>query len=143
MKTQVYKRILQELTTGELTKIEQAIVDVLLEHPEGRTRQQLVMDVFGVPARPNINNDTSDRKNREAIASLFDKGYPILSNSGEAGYRMDWNEDAIRPMVAEWESRISELRNKVNTGEAMIRKIAQLKLIETASNRDLVQGAML
>jgi hypothetical protein len=143
MKTQVYKRILQELTTGELTKIEQTIVDVLLEHPEGRTRQQLVMDVFGVPARPNINNDTRDRKNREAIASLFDKGYPILSNSGEAGYRMDWNEDSILPMIAEWESRISELRNKVNAGEAMIRKIAQLKLIETASNRDLVQGAML
>ena len=38
---------------------------------------------------------------------------PIVSSSGEAGYRLDTSPDAIENMVLEWESRIAHLQQKV------------------------------
>jgi hypothetical protein len=108
----VYDNLLAELNAGELTIIERRVFDALKSFPVGLRRQQLVAIVFNelTPAGGMNNNNTKDRKVRKAIESLRGRLVPIVSSSGEAGYRLDISEDGRRAMVRELISR----RNKLN-----------------------------
>jgi hypothetical protein len=120
--TEVYEQLLKELKV-ELDDLEKSVFNALSKNPDGLTRPQLVAIVFREvrPARV-MNNDTKDRKVRKAIESLRQKGVPILSTSGKAGYRLDVSEKGKRAMLAELISR----RNKI---DLLIAKIKNMKSI--------------
>jgi len=112
--TPQYDRILEELAAGELPELERKVIDLLRLHPEGLTRYGLLSEIYGAgdayAARSRgLNNSSSDRKIREAISSLREKGICIVSSSGEAGYRLDTSPEAVRAMVNEWQSRVDRL----------------------------------
>jgi hypothetical protein len=60
-----------------------------------------------------LGSDPNDRKNRKGIEDLRNRLIPIVSSSGEAGYRLDTSPEAIGNMVLEWESHIAHLQQKV------------------------------
>ena len=112
-RTPQYQKLLSELESGELNEIERKILEALLKTPKGLTRQGLIRIVFSVEPQRNLSNDPHDRKIRKGIESLRNRLIPIVSSSGEAGYRLDTSPDAIENMVMEWESRIAHLQQKV------------------------------
>lgn len=111
--TPEYEKLLVELNAGELPVIERKILEVLCQAPKGLTRRGLVRIVFCQEARTNLGNDTKDRKIRKAIESLRNRGIPILSNSGKAGYNLDTDPKNIECMIRELESRIMHLQKRV------------------------------
>ena len=111
--TPQYEKLLVELNAGELPVIERKILEVLCQAPKGLTRRGLVRIVFGQEACTNLGNDTKDRKIRKAIESLRNRGIPILSNSGQAGYKLDTDPEHIECMVRELKSRIMHLQQRV------------------------------
>ena len=111
--TPEYEKLLVELNAGELPVIERNILDALCQAPKGLTRRGLVRIVFGQEARTNLGNDTKDRKIRKAIESLRNRGVPILSNSGRAGYKLDSDPENIECMIRELKSRIIHLQQRV------------------------------
>lgn len=113
-RTPQYERLLVELNAGELPIIERKILDVFCQAPKGLTRRGLVRIVFGQEARTNLGNDTKDRKIRKAIESLRNRGVPILSNSGKAGYKLDTDPENIECMIRELKSRIIQLQQRVD-----------------------------
>lgn len=127
--TPQYARVLGELQV-ELPTLEKKVLAILTKNPNtSKTRSQLVRRVYGVSPRKDINNDQRDRKIRTAIQNLRANLVPILSNSGEAGYRLDTSPDAIDAMIAEWESRIAKLRKQVKRAKQFYnRKDKQLPL---------------
>lgn len=96
-------------------------------YPEGRTRRELILDVFHVeiPETEDLNNNPMDRKIRKTIAKMFDDLIPIVSSSGSAGYRLDLSEDTIRHMIAEWQRRREQYARKIERGERLILRIRQ------------------
>jgi len=112
-RTAQYQKLLNELESGELNEIERKILEALLKAPKGLTRQGLIGIVFTVESQRNLGNDPHDRKICKGIESLRNRLIPIVSSSGEAGYRLDTSPDAIENMVLEWESRIAHLQQKV------------------------------
>jgi hypothetical protein len=69
--------------------------------------------VFGEEPGNNLSNDTRDRKIRKGIEHLRNLGFPIVSTSGKAGYKLDTNPQHIEDMIREWESRITHLQHRV------------------------------
>jgi hypothetical protein len=112
-RTPQYQQLLSELESGELNEIERKILEALMKAPKGLTRQGLIRIVFGIEPRENLGSDPNDRKIRKGIESLRNRLIPIVSSSGEAGYRLDTSPDTIENMVMEWESRIAHLQQKV------------------------------
>lgn len=112
-RTPQYQKLLNELESGELTEIERKILEALLKAPNGLTRQGLIRIVFGVEPQRNLANDPHDRKIRKGIESLRNRMIPIISSSGEAGYRLDTSPEAVENMIRELESRIAHLQQKV------------------------------
>jgi hypothetical protein len=113
MITKQYEQILEELEAGERNSIARAIFKALQTNPTGLTRPQLIALIFQRQPKPNLNNDSGDRKIRDTIASMRDRMIPIVSTSGEAGYRLDDSDDARRAMLAEWISRRNSLNDKI------------------------------
>jgi hypothetical protein len=113
-RTLQYEKLLTELSTGELPVIERKILEVLCQPPKGLTCRRLVRIVFGQEARTNLGNDTKDRKICKAIESLRNRGVPILSNSGKAGYKQDTDPENIECMIRELKSRIMHLQQRVD-----------------------------
>ncbi len=110
-RTDVYESILQELANGELEELEVKVFHFLRRvYPAALTRYDLLECIFGY--RPdedeNLNNNTDDRKIRTAIASMFEKGVPIVSTSGGAGYHIDID-------LSKWADVISELEGRKKT----------------------------
>jgi len=132
MTSEVYEQLLKELRV-ELDGIEKSIFEALSKNPKGMTRPQLVAVVFQEvrPAKV-LNNDTKDRKVRKAIESLRQKGVPILSTSGKAGYRLDVSESGKRAMLAELISR----RNKI---DELIMRIRNVRTIPSEVPRGASQ----
>lgn len=112
-RTLYYEKLLAELNAGELPVIERKILDALCQAPKGLTRRWLVRIVFGQEASTNLGNDTKDRKIRKAIESLRNRGIPIISNSGKAGYKLDTDPENIECMVRELKSRIMHLQQRL------------------------------
>lgn len=113
-RTPQYEKLLVELNAGELPVIERKILDALCQAPKGLTRRGLVRILFGQEAHTNLGNDTKDRKIRKAIESLRNRGIPIISNSGKAGYKLDTDPENIECMVRELKSRIMHLQQRVD-----------------------------
>ncbi len=78
------------------------------------TRQGLIRIVFGVEPQRNLGNDPYDRKIRKGLESLRNRMFPIISSSGEAGYRLDTSPEAVENMIRALESRITHLQQKVH-----------------------------
>jgi len=112
--TPEYEKLLAELNAGELPIIVCKILDALLQAPKGLTRKGLIRIVFGEEPSNNLSNDTRDRKIRKGIEYLRNLGFPIVSTSGKAGYKLDTNPKNIECMIREWESRINHLQQKVD-----------------------------
>jgi hypothetical protein len=115
--TPMYDILLAELA-NELTEIERKIFNALKANPQGLTRPQLVAIVFHEMTRNVIvNTNTRDRKVRKAIESLRGRLVPIVSNSGQAGYRLDTSEDARQKMLADLRSRRARLDEQIGRVE--------------------------
>lgn len=112
--TPEYKKLLTELNAGELPIMVRKIMDALLQAPKGLTRKGLIRIVFGEEPENNLSNDTRDRKIRKGIEHLRNLGFPIVSTSGKAGYKMDTDPKNIEEMIREWESRIVQLQQRVD-----------------------------
>ncbi len=127
-KTDVYQSILDELANGELEELEMTIFHFLRGvYPAALTRYDLLEYVWGYrPAEnENLNNNKDDRKNREAIASMFLKGVPVVSTSGGAGYRIDINLQSWDEVVHELEGRKNSIAEKADAARRIVRNIQQ------------------
>ena len=111
--TPEYEKLLAELNAGELPIIVHKILDAFLQAPKGLTRKGLIRIVFGEEPRNNLSNDTRDRKIRKGIEYLRNLGFPIVSTSGKAGYKLDTDPKNIKCMIRELESRIMHLQQRV------------------------------
>jgi DNA invertase Pin-like site-specific DNA recombinase len=112
--TPQYEKLLAELKAGELPIIVCKILDALSQAPKGLTRKGLIRIVFGEEPGSNLSNDTRDRKIRKGIEQLRNLGFPIVSTSGKAGYKLDTDPEKIASMIREWESRITQLQHRVD-----------------------------
>jgi hypothetical protein len=124
----IYKSLVAEWER-DLEATERAIFQVLYRAmPDGRTRRQLVWDVFGViiPENADINNNTYDRKIRKTIEAMREKMIPVFSSSAESGYRLEVSESAISRMVAECENRLQVYADKVRRGRQLQPRIREL-----------------
>ncbi len=126
--TPVYEQILAELAVGELSELQERIFAALRRaYPASLSRHELVLQQYGYwPV--DINKDVKDRKIRKAIQSMRDLLIPIVSSSGEAGYRLDVSEEAIRSMIAEWRSRRGRLNERILAAERALIRIHQLDI---------------
>ena len=125
-RTDVYERILDELASGEMEDLQRNIFHVLRRvYPAPLTRYDLLEMVCGY--RPgegeNLNNNTDDRKIRMAIASMFEKGVPIVSTSAGAGYRIDIDLDSWSVLVNELEGRKSTINEKIEAAQRIVKRI--------------------
>ena len=111
-RTPEYEKLLVELKV-ELPMIQYKILEALLQAPKGLNRKGLIRVVLGEEPQTNLGNDTRDRKIRKGIESLRNRGIPIVSTSGRAGYKLDTNPKNIECMIKEWESRIAHLQQRV------------------------------
>lgn len=125
-RTDVYERILDELANGELEELECKIFHFLRRvYPAALTRRDLIECIFGYrPANEeDINNNTDDRKIRTAIASMFEKGVPIVSTSGGAGYHIDIDLEQWGKVAAELRAKKETISKKVEATYRIIRMI--------------------
>ncbi len=113
-RTSQYEKLLVELKTGELPIVIRKTLDAISQAPKGLTRKGLIRIVFGEEPDHNLSNDTRDRKIRKGIEYLRNLGFPIVSTSGKAGYKLDTDPKNIDEMIREWESRIIQLQQRVN-----------------------------
>lgn len=125
--TKEYQAILDEWE-AQLSDLEMKIYQALRKYPDGRTRRQLIFDVFGllIPRTVDLNNNKYDRKIRLTIAAMRDELIPIVSSSGEAGYRLDLSTETIKKMIDEWSRRQEIYRQKVERGNRLILRIREI-----------------
>lgn len=122
-RTEVYETILQELADGELDELEIKVFHFLRRvYPASLTRYDLLECIFGQrPAEDeNLNNNTDDRKIRAAIASMFEKGVPIVSTSGGAGYHIDIDLDKWADVIAELEGRKATISTRLDAAYRIV-----------------------
>jgi len=108
-----YEKLLAELGAGGLNELERKVLEALLKAPGGITQRGLVQAIYGVEAQRNLSNDPHDRKIRKAIGRMRECLIPIVSSSGKAGYRLDTSPEAIQNMIAELESRIAQMKQRL------------------------------
>ena len=113
MRSPAYEQVLAELEAGERNSIARKIFTLLSENPNGLTRERLVFLILDRVPQANINNDPGDRKIRETIASMRARLIPIVSNSGQAGYKLDDSSEARQIMLAEMISRRDRLNEQI------------------------------
>lgn len=128
-RTPQYEKLLVELNAGELPVIERKILEVPCQAPKGLTRRGLVRIVFGQEAHTNFGNDTKDRKIRKAIESLRNRGIPILSNSGKAGYE-------LVPVIGHHEWVVDVFIHRISATDGLL-PYSQVRII------DLISGQLL
>lgn len=137
----VYEALVSEWE-AQLEEIERAIFRSLKNAmPNGRTRRELVFDVFGVTIAEgeDINNSTYDRKIRKTIEQMRENLIPIFSSSSESGYRLDISETSISMMVAEWQRRKEKYEEKILRGRQLINRIHELGERAIIEERELAQ----
>lgn len=111
---QIYEQLLQSLENGELNKLERQIFNLLKEHPAGLSRQDLVFKIQGYWP-DTLDGNTDDRKNRKAIQRLRERLVPIISTSGQPGYRLDISRDGVDQMLAELRSKKNLLEQQIES----------------------------
>ena len=138
--TPIYDQLLAEIND----ELERKVLDALSQRQgEAVTRPELVFAVFGeYVQKSELSASTHDRKIREAIERLRKKDYPIHSSSGEAGYMLTTDEDAIDEYIGEQEARIDRLRENVLAARRSKIK-AKLITIWRKANTPAVQERLL
>lgn len=112
--SQIYDQLLQSLENGELNKLERQIFLLLKEHPAGLSRQDLVLKIQGYwPEK--LDGNTDDRKNRKAIQRLRERLVPIVSTSGQPGYRLDISREGVDRMLAELRCKKDLLEQQIES----------------------------
>jgi hypothetical protein len=116
--TKQYDTILAQLAAGEFGQLARVVFDILKRIPDGCTRLQFIELCYGGEAAASaaqfgLSNSQHDRKVRKAIEELRENFIPVVSSSGAAGYRLDTSPDAVSAMIAEWQSRIDHLNERV------------------------------
>jgi len=127
--TDTYNRIMEELASVQLEDLQQMIFHALRRvYPAGLTRAQLIQETAGYTPEPteNLNNNRHDRKNRAAIAAMLDMCIPVMSTSGEAGYRLDVDPEHLAEMVRELEDRRDTLNEKIGAARRTLLKVREL-----------------
>jgi len=104
----IYDNILKQLADGEMKGLQKSIYYLLKASPDGLTRHELVEKIYQYTPT-DINADTNDRKIRRAISAMRNRLIPIVSNSSQAGYKLDTSRDAVQHMMAELHKRRSQL----------------------------------
>ena len=147
-RTEIYEHILDELANGELDELELKVFHFLRRvYPAALTRRDLIECIIGYrPAEEeDINNNTDDRKIRTAIASMFEKGVPIVSTSGGAGYHIDIDLEQWDKVAAELKAKKETISKKVDATHRIIRmikkygissipsKVPQVKIVPTGN----------
>jgi hypothetical protein len=136
--TTQYQQLLDELA-GELTEMERKVFDALKSHPNGLTRPQLVAIVYHEwTSKIVVNNSTKDRMVRKTIESLRAKMVPIVSNSGQAGYRLDVSREARQKMVSELISRRDRLNEQIERAAKFYEIPLAVPVAETARQAALL-----
>lgn len=108
----VYENLLEELAAGELTVLQRKVFELLRDNPDGLTRYDLVAQIYGY--RPvTVDGNKHDRKIRKAISALRERLFPIVSTSGEPGYRLDTSRDAVEKMIRELQSRRDRITDQI------------------------------
>jgi len=106
-----YQNLLAKITKDEERRVFEALSRRL-----GQTilRSQLILEVFGqaVPAKELASN-AWDRRIRKSIERLRAQDFPIISTSGGAGYTLKDDPQAIDAYIAEEQSRISKIQEKI------------------------------
>jgi hypothetical protein len=108
-------------------------------YPEGRTRRQLVLYVFGENAQENINNDKHDRAIRMAIHNMRLRDIPIFSDSGHSGYRLELSENTLGTMITDLRNRRESIDEQITSLEktrARLKYAREAELPETYPARD-------
>lgn len=124
--SEVYESLLNQLAEGELNELQRRVFNLLREHAEGLTRYDLVEHIFGY--RPEIlDRNVHDRKIRKTIETLRQRFFPIVSTSGQPGYRLDVTKEAAEKMMAELQSRKERLQEQINA----VSKFYQLPTVPT------------
>jgi hypothetical protein len=111
---QIYQQLLQSLENGELNKLERQIFHLLKENPAGLSRQDLVFQIQGYWP-DTLDGNTDDRKNRKAIQRLRERLVPIVSTSGQPGYRLDISKDGVDQMLAELRAKKRLLEQQIES----------------------------
>lgn len=104
----VYEKLMSDLENGEASDLQRKIFKLLKDNPRGLTRQALVQCIYGYTPLV-LDGNTDDRKIRKAIEKLRKRLFPIVSNSGEAGYRLDVSRPAVIKMLTDLRSRRDNL----------------------------------
>lgn len=147
-RTDVYERILRDLENGELAELERKVFQALKRvYPASLTRYDLIEAVFGY--RPgkgeNLNNNKDDRKIRASIADMFNRGVPIVSNSGGAGYCISIDLEKWQVTLVDLKSKKDSFETKIEATEKIVRRIGQLgrDVIPTDVPTEAVQLSLL
>jgi hypothetical protein len=137
MRTPVYEKVLAELE-AEGRELARKLYFTLQDHPEGVTRAQLVYLLFGRAAKANLGNDTADRKIRATIAAMRSRLIPIVSTSGDAGYKLDDSPEARHAMLSEMVSRRDRMNEQIEAASKSWQIPVQYREPETATQARLI-----
>lgn len=109
--SEFYQSILDSITDRD----ERHLFVILSEHVgQPMSRSDLIQEFFGVRVRPEeLANNPHDRMIRKIIENLRNRDYPIVSSSGEAGYMLTDDQDAIDACVAEERARVRKIEEKI------------------------------
>ena len=121
--TLIYNQLLSEVTD----ELERKVLIVLMFHPEGVSRSRLIEILYGIWVPPaELANNRYDRKIRLAIEALR-KSWPIVSSSGEAGYKLTEDPKEIEDYAAEQASRAARETEKARQAHAWPAKIRPIQ----------------
>lgn len=124
--TTQYDALLAQVT-DELSR---QVLEILAANPQGVSRSVLISKIYGVWVPDNeLANSIYDRRVRKAIEALR-KDWPIVSNSGEAGYRLSEDADEINQYALEQTSRARHEEEKAMQARrwpAKIRAISEYR----------------
>jgi hypothetical protein len=115
MRTAIYDSMLAELEAGERNSIARRVFAMLKQHPEGIDRRTFVLFIYNVQAKEDLASDTHDRKIRNTIARMRARLIPIISTSGESGYRLDDSDKARKELLSEMISRRNHIDEQIKS----------------------------
>lgn len=98
-------------------EFENKVLEIIKEFTDrgySATRTMMIYRLFKRIVNPAaLANDTDDRQIRRAIENLRQRGYPIVSTSGDKGYTLVTDRAEIEKMIAELESRRERMADQI------------------------------
>lgn len=124
-----YTRIYTDITDD----LEARVFEALIENAGERvSRETLIFRICGVRVtRDKLNNSKDDRRIRAAIASLQDRGFPIVASPRASGYLLTTSEDEINAALADLSSRRKHLDAKIAGLRRALQKLPAIQAAKT------------